>query len=57
MKLGICLPQAIFYDLSRDVTAAAQRAESIGYDSLWVFERALFPEPMTQGLYGIPGLP
>lgn len=57
VKLGVCLPQAIFYDLSRDVTAAAQRAESIGYDSLWVFERPLFPEPMTQGLYGIPGLP
>jgi probable F420-dependent oxidoreductase len=35
----------------------AKAAEDIGYDSVWVFERILFPEPATQGLYGIPGLP
>jgi probable F420-dependent oxidoreductase len=57
VKLGVFVPQMIAYDLGRDVPAASRRAEDIGYDSLWVFERILFPEPMTQGLYGIPGLP
>jgi len=45
------------YDLGKDVPAVARAAERIGYDSLWVFERALFPEPATQGLYGIEGMP
>ncbi len=45
------------YDLGKDVPDVARAAERTGYDSLWVFERALFPEPATQGLYGIEGLP
>ncbi|MFD1271956.1 TIGR03619 family F420-dependent LLM class oxidoreductase [Streptomyces kaempferi] len=45
------------YDIGRDVPAVARAAEETGYESLWVFERVLFPEPATQGLYGIPGLP
>jgi len=45
------------YDLGKDVPDVARAAERIGYDSLWVFERALFPEPATQGLYNIEGLP
>jgi probable F420-dependent oxidoreductase len=57
VKLGVFLPQAISYELGRDIPAAARRAEDIGYDSVWAFERPLFPVPMTQGLYGIPGLP
>lgn len=32
-------------------------AEGIGYDSVRVYERALFPDPRTQPLYGVPGLP
>jgi probable F420-dependent oxidoreductase len=45
------------YDLGTDVPDVARAAERIGYESLWVFERALFPEPATQGLYGIEGRP
>ncbi|MET9895517.1 LLM class F420-dependent oxidoreductase [Streptomyces sp. NPDC006465] len=55
-RLGLTLPQMKQYDLGRDVTDVARAAEAIGYDSLWVFERALFPDPPTQGLYGIEGL-
>jgi probable F420-dependent oxidoreductase len=56
-KLGLGLPQNRQYDLGRDVPDVARAAEATGYDSLWVYERALFPEPATQGLYGIEGLP
>ncbi|MGW0967451.1 LLM class F420-dependent oxidoreductase [Streptomyces sp. NPDC002516] len=56
-RLGLALPQMRQYDLGRDVPDVARAAEAIGYDSLWVFERALFPDPPTQGLYGIEGLP
>ncbi|MGW3813623.1 LLM class F420-dependent oxidoreductase [Streptomyces sp. NPDC005046] len=56
-RLGLTLPQMKQYDLGRDVPDVARAAEAIGYDSLWVFERALFPDPPTQGLYGIEGLP
>ncbi|MGW4225762.1 LLM class F420-dependent oxidoreductase [Streptomyces bauhiniae] len=56
-RLGLGLPQMRQYDLGRDVPDVARAAEEIGYDSLWVFERALVPEPATQGLYGIPGVP
>ncbi|OIK00577.1 LLM class F420-dependent oxidoreductase [Streptomyces colonosanans] len=56
-RLGLGLPQMRQYDLGKDVPDVARAAERIGYDSLWVFERALFPEPATQGLYGIEGMP
>jgi probable F420-dependent oxidoreductase len=56
-RLGLALPQNKQYDLGRDVPDVARAAEAVGYESLWVYERALFPEPATQGLYGIEGLP
>ncbi|WP_225836672.1 LLM class F420-dependent oxidoreductase [Streptomyces sp. NK08204] len=56
-RLGLSLPQMQQYSLGRDVADVARAAEEIGYDSLWVFERALFPEPATQGLFGIEGMP
>ncbi|MBL1087011.1 TIGR03619 family F420-dependent LLM class oxidoreductase [Streptomyces actinomycinicus] len=56
-RLGLGLPQMRQYSIGTDVPEVASAAERIGYDSLWVFERALFPEPATQGLYGIAGLP
>ncbi|MFG3549877.1 LLM class F420-dependent oxidoreductase [Streptomyces sp. NPDC047725] len=56
-RLGLGLPQMRQYDLGKDVPDVAHAAERMGYESLWVFERALFPEPATQGLYGIEGLP
>ncbi|MGW3120031.1 LLM class F420-dependent oxidoreductase [Streptomyces sp. NPDC001107] len=57
IRLGLSLPQARQYDIGRDVPDVARTAEQIGYQSLWVYERALFPEPATQGLYGVEGLP
>ncbi|MEU9119148.1 LLM class F420-dependent oxidoreductase [Streptomyces sp. NPDC048506] len=57
IRLGLGLPQMRQYDIGRDVPDVARAAERTGYDSLWVFERILFPQPATQGLYGIPGLP
>ncbi|WNI20610.1 TIGR03619 family F420-dependent LLM class oxidoreductase [Streptomyces sp. ITFR-16] len=56
VSLGLGLPQMKQYALGRDVAAVASAAEAVGYESLWVFERVLFPEPASQGLYGIPGL-
>ena len=56
-RLGLSLPQMRQYSIGADVPDVARTAEQIGYGSLWVFERALFPEPATQGLYGVPGLP
>ncbi|MEU9342353.1 LLM class F420-dependent oxidoreductase [Streptomyces sp. NPDC048278] len=56
-RLGFGLPQMRQYSPGTDVPDVARAAEQIGYDSLWVFERALFPEPATQGLYNVPGLP
>ncbi|WP_367324597.1 LLM class F420-dependent oxidoreductase [Streptomyces sp. HUAS ZL42] len=56
-RLGLALPQNKQYDLGRDVPDVARTAEQIGYESLWVYERLLVPEPATQGLYGIEGLP
>ncbi|MFI1015354.1 LLM class F420-dependent oxidoreductase [Streptomyces sp. NPDC020965] len=56
IPLGLGLPQMKQYDLARDVAAVARAAEETGYESLWVFERVLFPEPATQGLFGVPGL-
>ncbi len=56
-RLGLSLPQTHQYDIGKDVPEVARAAEEIGYESLWVFERALFPEPATQGLYGMEGVP
>ncbi|MEV0256729.1 LLM class F420-dependent oxidoreductase [Streptomyces sp. NPDC050732] len=56
-RLGLSLPQGRQYTIGRDVPAVARAAEDIGYESLWVYERVLYPEPATQGLYGIPGRP
>ncbi|MFJ2772610.1 LLM class F420-dependent oxidoreductase [Streptomyces sp. NPDC087300] len=55
-RLGLSLPQGSQYAIGRDVPEVARAAEDIGYESLWVFERILYPEPATQGLYGVPGL-
>ncbi|MGW0704789.1 TIGR03619 family F420-dependent LLM class oxidoreductase [Streptomyces sp. NPDC002643] len=57
LRLGLALPQMRQYDIGKDVPDVARTAESIGYDSLWVFERALVPDRPSQGLYGLEGLP
>lgn len=44
VSLGLGLPQMKQYDIGRDVATVARAAEDAGYESLWVFERVLFPE-------------
>jgi probable F420-dependent oxidoreductase len=56
IPLGLGLPQNRQYHIGKDVPDVARTAEQIGYESLWAYERALFPEPATQGAYGVPGL-
>ncbi|MGV9565603.1 LLM class F420-dependent oxidoreductase [Streptomyces sp. NPDC003480] len=56
-RLGLGLPQNKQYDIGRDVPDVARAAEEMGYESLWVYERALFPESTAQGLYDVEGLP
>ena len=43
MKLGLRLPQRDGVDLQHDVVAAARTAEAAGYESLWAWERLLYP--------------
>jgi probable F420-dependent oxidoreductase len=57
VRLGLGLPQTRQYHLGRDVPEVARAAEATGYDSLWVYERILVPEPARQGLYGVEGRP
>ena len=48
MKVGITLPQAGQQATRENVIHIAQNAESEGFDSLWVFERLLWPiNPQT----------
>jgi probable F420-dependent oxidoreductase len=54
MKLGLRLPQRLGVDLRHDIVEAARTAEAAGFDSLWVFERLLFPVAPREG-YGEPG--
>ncbi|MBO1331557.1 LLM class F420-dependent oxidoreductase [Streptomyces sp. VRA16 Mangrove soil] len=56
-RLGLGLPQMRQYAIGRDIPDVARAAEATGYESLWAFERILFPEPARQGLYGMPGVP
>lgn len=57
MDFGLALPQGAHNDLSRDLTRVARQAEDAGFDSLWAYERVLFPVTPRYGLYGIDGLP
>lgn len=56
MDFGLALPQGAHNDLSRDVTQVARQAEDAGFDSLWAYERVLFPVNPKYGMYGIDGL-
>jgi probable F420-dependent oxidoreductase len=54
MRLGLRLPQRTGVDLQHDIVETARTAEAAGFDSLWVFERLLFPVAPKEG-YGVPG--
>jgi len=56
MDFGLALPQGAHNDLQRDVIKVAKRAEEAGFDSLWAYERVLFPVNPTGGMYGVDGL-
>ncbi|MGV9802301.1 TIGR03619 family F420-dependent LLM class oxidoreductase [Mycobacterium sp. NPDC003449] len=52
MKLGLRLPQRLGVDLRHDVVDAARTAESAGYDSVWTYERLLFPQTPAEPYAG-----
>jgi probable F420-dependent oxidoreductase len=52
VKLGCYLPQGLAFDTQRGIVEAARATERIGYDSVWVFERVLFPQDQT-GEHGL----
>jgi len=56
MDFGLALPQGAQRDLRHDVIKVATRAEEAGFDSLWAYERVLFPLTPSDGMYGIDGL-
>src|SRR5215210_7891991 len=43
MKIGISLPQLGPQATRENLISVARRAEEIGYDSIWVLERLLWP--------------
>ena len=48
MKVGITLPQAGEQSTKENIVRTAKTAEDEGFDSLWVFERLLWPiNPQT----------
>ncbi|WP_326835507.1 TIGR03619 family F420-dependent LLM class oxidoreductase [Amycolatopsis rhabdoformis] len=47
MKLGVTLPQNAKFDPRTDLVRGAREAEALGYDSVWVAERVLYPEDQT----------
>jgi probable F420-dependent oxidoreductase len=57
MKLGLRLPQRLGVDLQHDVVHAARTAEAAGYDSLWTYERLLFPATPAEPYAEIPNVP
>jgi probable F420-dependent oxidoreductase len=43
MKLGIALPTSTPYASAESILRIAQEAENLGYNSLWTYERLLYP--------------
>jgi probable F420-dependent oxidoreductase len=54
MKFGISIPQVGHLASANAIRSLAERAEKIGYDSLWVLERTLLP---VQPLVPYPATP
>src|ERR1051325_8996757 len=58
MRVGFALPQMGPMTGPESVSAVAQRAEAIGYDSLWVLDRLLWPlQPQAPYPVGDGSLP
>jgi len=57
MKLGFSLPMAGSWATPQNQILVAQRAESLGYHSLWVFQRMLYPIKPQNDYPPLPGQP
>ncbi len=57
MKIGLRIPQRLGVDLQNDVVEAARTAEAAGYDSLWTYERLLFPQTPAEPYAEQPNVP
>jgi probable F420-dependent oxidoreductase len=55
MKLGVGLPIAGAWATPDTVVTVARRAEALGYDSVWVFQRLLYALSPRNEYYGVPG--
>src|SRR6266700_5458646 len=57
MKLGFSLPMAGSWAPPQNQILVAQRAEALGYHSLWVFQRMLYPIKPQNDYPPLPGQP
>src|SRR3972149_7109987 len=57
MKLGFSLPMAGPWATPDNQVLIAQRAEALGYHSLWVFQRLLYPIRPQNDYPPLPGQP
>lgn len=55
MHLGFGLPTAGAWATPENLERVARRAEALGYRSLWVFQRLLYPTAPRDEYYGAPG--
>ena len=55
MKLGFGLPAAGAWATPENLGRVARHAEALGYRSLWVFQRLLYPLRPKDEYYGAPG--
>ncbi len=55
MKLGFGLPTGGEWATSAAIDVVARGAESLGYSSLWTFQRLLYPVAPRNEYYGAPG--
>jgi probable F420-dependent oxidoreductase len=57
MKLGVALPMAGAWATPDNLVLVAQRAEALGYHSLWVFQRLLYALTPQNDYPPLPGQP
>src|SRR3989442_12934270 len=57
MNLGFSLPMAGSWATPQNQILVAQRAEALGYHSLWVFQRMLYPIKPQNDYPPLPGQP
>lgn len=57
MRLGFALPIAGEWATPENLVRVARHGEALGYASLWVFQRLLYPAAPREEYYGAPGGP